>query len=102
MQGLLFLQHQFFIMRKNITNALVVLVLFGSILTITTACGGESSSDTTVQDVSSQVSITSGDGVGSVIQTNGKTTITCRTTGTGTAIVNGQKFKCENGRLTKQ
>ncbi|NMG11827.1 hypothetical protein [Brasilonema sp. UFV-L1] len=82
-------------MPKSLVNKTIVFSLLCSLLVMTTACGGESSSDTNSSQVNQTTEIR-----------NGEVKLNCSSSSpddqvTTTATVNGKQYKCENGRTIR-
>ncbi|NJM72398.1 MAG: hypothetical protein HC862_20740 [Scytonema sp. RU_4_4] len=82
-------------MPKSLANKIVVFGLLCSLLVMTTACEGESSSDTNSSEVNQTTEIR-----------NGEVRLNCSSSSpddevTTTATVNGKQYKCENGRTVR-
>ncbi|MGH7999647.1 MAG: hypothetical protein ACREPR_09530 [Brasilonema sp.] len=82
-------------MPKSLVNKIVVFGLLCSLLVMTTACQGESSSDTNSSEVNQTTEIR-----------NGEVRLNCSSSSpddqvTTTATVNGKQYKCENGRTVR-
>ncbi|ARV58113.1 hypothetical protein BZZ01_05215 [Nostocales cyanobacterium HT-58-2] len=82
-------------MPKSLANKIVVFGLLFSLLAFTTACDGETSSDTNSSQVNQTTEIR-----------NSAVKLNCSsdspdTQVTTTATVNGKQYKCENGRTVR-
>ncbi|MBW4634452.1 MAG: hypothetical protein KME30_21835 [Iphinoe sp. HA4291-MV1] len=82
-------------MPKSLGNKIVVFSLLCSLLIMTTACEGDSSSDTNSTHVNQTTEIR-----------NGEVRLSCSSSSpddqvTTTATVNGKQYKCENGRTVR-